>query len=109
MTDIEKLELKKKEDAIYHNLLYSCRVSLGDTHERAEIEECLKYVYPEYLRRKARILAYDFGEIERYEESDEQKSPKKNGKLVSRFLILFFSLVFLVSTFSIILIVFFIM
>ena len=109
MTELEKMKLKKKEDAIYHNLLYSCRVSLGDTHERAEIEECMKYVYPEYLRRKARILAYDFGEIESYEEGDEQKSPKKNGNLISRFLILFFSLVFLVSTVSIILIVFFIM
>ena len=109
MSKIEKIKSKIKEDSIYNNLLYSCRVSLGDTHERAEIEECMRYVYPEYLRRKARILACDFGEIESCEESEKQENTKNNGNLVSRFLILFFSLVFLVSTVSIILITFFIM
>lgn len=91
-------EQKVKEDVIYHNLLYSLRISLGETHEREEIEECMTYIYPEHLRRKARVLAYDFGEVERYEEGiKNESSKKKTTNPIAWFLLMFFSIVLGVS------------
>ena len=87
-----------KEDMIYSNLLYSCRISLEDTHEMEEIEECMTYVYPEYLKKKARVLAYDFGEIERYEEGEDVKPKNKYAITpLTWYVLVFLSVVFGIS------------
>lgn len=76
MDEKEEFAQNVKEDVIYQNLLYEQRKSLGEDHEPEEIEECMKYVYPDILRRKARVLAHDFSP---YQPKDTETSGSEDG------------------------------
>lgn len=53
-------EKNEKEKKLYRRLMYHQRRSLETDHERDEIEECMRYVYPKMMRRRAKVLSHDF-------------------------------------------------
>lgn len=97
--NLNKLQLERLEEIEYMKLMYQKRISLEKDHERHELEECMKYVYPEYLKKKAKILSYDFCKIEKYEEKNPTKNENKTIKTsFSPYFIILFSVIFGIST-----------